>query len=504
MPRSPIIDLGGVAQAIGRYIDSVYRKPENTISGINPSNFPTAGQPITPIGPPGSKPLAWPFSYSQNLTYTPRYDSVYSAAQLRQLATYPLARMCIDNAKDILGQIPWSIELRQQPGESRRDVESRRRVKSKGDENIYKVAKMFERPDGYRDWDEWLRPLLEDMLVIDAASILILRNRSGQPIGFEQVPGDPISVYVDDEGRRPAAPSPAYAQLWQGMPRVDLTTDQLVYRPRNIVPRGGIYSSYLYGQSPSEGLATEIEIGIQRLAYVYAYYDKGALSNLIHVVPARVDADELRQAMQWVNAELSGNFGARRKYRIIQGFQEDGKPDQFLEPKEPILADLFDDIMIRKFAFVYGSSAQRLQKQLNRASAQASQQAANEEGIRPWMTWTKKRIDFLIQVVMGMSDYEITFSPYFETDYAKRSKADTDYLKEGALTRNEVREDLGRDPSKNPDADKLMITTPNGTVELGETIVSGKGGDPAGPTPSAPKPPAGKVNGHAALIERGA
>ncbi len=507
MAKTPkMLDMRGIAQRLSQFADGVFRRPSDMIDGIDPDNFPTASQPVGQIGPPGSLPLTWPFNYGQNLIFTPRNDSVYTAAELRELATYPLARMCIDNAKDIIGQIPWSIELKQMAGEGKREVEARRRRDTKGDDIISKISSIFELPDGHHDWDEWLRNILEDMLTIDAASILIQRSVSDEVIGFEWTPGDPITRYIDDVGRTPAPPSPAYAQLWQGMPRVDLTTDQLMYRPRNIVPRGNMMSSYLYGYSPTESIATEIKVGQNRLAYVLAYYDQGAISNMIHVVPPKVSKDQLKEAMQWVNSELAGNLGSRRQYRIIQGFQEDGKPDQIIEPKEPVLADLFDDLLIRKFCYVYGNSPQRLMKQMNRGSAQVSQSASQEEGIKPWVEWVRARVNFLIQRKMGYLDYELVFSPFFEADYTKKSKADNEYVKEGVLSRNEVREGLGKDPSKNPMADELTITTANGCVKLGEVIVSGKNNPDGGaPTPSGgdkPKPTAKYVNG-AALIERG-
>ena len=42
-------------------------------------------------------------------------------------------------------------------------------------------------------------------------------------------------------------------------PFVNLTTDELIYRPRNIVPRDTA-SSFLYGMSPTEQIAQEIQI----------------------------------------------------------------------------------------------------------------------------------------------------------------------------------------------------------------------------------------------------
>ena len=509
-----LIDLSGLAAAMTRMgqaaRNTAYAPGDRGIRGVNPDNWPSAGQPVQPLNP-GAASLIWPFLYGQNLTFTPRPDATYTSGELQMLATYPLARICIDNTKDALCSIPWSIELRKMPGESDAEVKKRRQMDTKGDSNITKLSEMFEWPDGQHDWSEWLRPIVEDMLVLDAASTLIQRTRIGKITGFEWTSGAPISVYIDDRGKTPQAPDPAYAQTWQGAPRIDLSTDQLVYKPRNIVPRGSMISSYLYGYGPVESVADEVKVGMGRLAFVMAYYEAGSLGNMIHVVPPGVPPDKVKEAMQWVNSELAGNYANRRQYRIIQGFQEEGKQDQVIFPAEPVLADVFDDLLIRKLCFAFGTSPQRLLKQMNRASAQTSQTGAQEEGIRPWMDWVRRLVNFLIQRKLKMTGYEMVFSPYFESDYLKKAKADAEYVKEGVVTRNEVRDDLGRDPSENPMANELCITTPNGTVKLGDLVISGKPGDgPTGnpkPTP-APKPAAKAAelpmtDGVPRLIERG-
>lgn len=372
-----LLNLGGIASMLTGLQNRAY---SDRISGVDATSWPTAGQPVTPMAPPGSPSLIFPYTYGRNLDFTPRSDAVYTAADLQALSTYPLARICIDNTKDILCKTPWSIELRKLPGESDSDVAARRKAETKGDENIFKLSNMFEWPDGQHDWSEWLRPTLEDMLVMDGASTLIQRNRRGKVLGFEWTSGAPIAVYINDRGGKPKPPDPAYAQLWQGMPRTDLTSDQLVYKPRNIVTRMNVASSFLYGMSPTETVADEIKIGMGRLAFVMAYYDAGSMGNMIHVVPPGVPPDKVKEAMQWVNSEMAGNYANRRQYRIIQGFQEEGKQDQLVFPEEPVLADVFDDLIIRKLSFAFGTSPQRLLKQMNRGCHDEQTETLTENG----------------------------------------------------------------------------------------------------------------------------
>lgn len=477
--RLQIRNLGGLAQAI---TNRLYQAPPNTIGNVNPNNFPTVAQPVTPMAPAGSNPLVNHFTYGQNLNYTPRPDAIYTAADLKTLSMYPLSRICIDNTKDALCQMEWKIELRQLPGETEADVSARRKRAAKGDENIVKISRFIERPNPESDWSEWIRQILEDMLVIDGASTFVARKKNNSIDSLWWTPGEYITRYLDDMGRTPQPPYPAYAQLWEGIPRVNLTTAQLIYKPRNIVPRVGILSSYLYGCSPTESVADELKVGISRLTYILAYYDEGSVGNMIHVAPPTITADKIEEATKVFNSQLAGQLGRRRQYTILQGFQTEGKKDQLEFPKEPVMADLFDDLHIRKIAFAFGTSPQRLQRAMNRSSAQASQQAAQEEGIRPWMDWVRRFVNYIIQVKMGYTDYEINLTPYFESDVNKQAKIDQMDVHEGIRTRNEIRARRGDDPiTDNPMANQLTTTTANGVVPLGQIITAmGGGGDVEG------------------------
>src|SRR5580698_10572636 len=135
-----IRNMGAIATALTRMQQSLYRAPKDQIRGVDPNNWPSALQPVKPIAPKGSEPLAFPFYMGQNLTYTPRPDATYSAVDLRNLSLYPLARICIENTKDQLCQLPWEIQLKAFPGERNAD----RKNRAKGDPNIAKLANFFE------------------------------------------------------------------------------------------------------------------------------------------------------------------------------------------------------------------------------------------------------------------------------------------------------------------------------------------------------------------------
>jgi hypothetical protein len=443
---------------------ALYKPPQNTIDGVNPTQgWPSALNPVQPTGPKGSQPLAYSYWQGINLEITPRADLPLTFGQLRDLATYPLARICIENVKDILTTLPWKIQLRRNVGEPLADWKK----KQETDSNIPMLTEFWQYPDGETPWSDWLRPILEDLLVIDAPSILVQRYLNKRVAALRWTDGSQFLRLITDEGFTPQGDNPAYTQLWEGIPRLLLTTSQLIYRPSNIVARNS-YASKLYGMSITEQLAQEILIGQSRLNFVLAYYKDGVDGGLRHVIPSGILPDKVAENDQAFNSVMAGNFAKRRGIKSIQGYHsiDDEKPEQFVDSKEPVLADIFDDLHIKKIAFGYGVSAQRLMKQMNRASAEAGQDAAEKEGIMPRLKWLKGTIDLIIQRQMGFTKYEMIWDTDDELDAVKQETVDTNYVKGGVKTIDEVRVDRGLVPFNLPETQQPIVILPTGVQPL--------------------------------------
>lgn len=435
------------------------------------------GVEVAPIAPKGTEPRGWQYWPFQNQTYTPRPDAIYTAQQLRTFATYFVARICIENCKDVLTQMPRQIRAVKKPGETNKDVDKR----SQGDATLKMLNGFFDYPDGEHDWERWLREWLEGVYVGDWASINMRRKRNGSIYQARVVDGAFINRQIDEFGYTPLPPQTAYQMLWSGtpstvggIPYTDMTTDQLLYWPRNIVPRNTV-ASYLYGFSPTEQGAEEIQLGQNRLNMWVLWYTAGVMPDAIHVVPPSITPDKLKEAQKALNSEMSGQLYKRSgAIRLLQGFVDREQPggssgDQFIFPKEKMLSDPFDDMHLRKMAFLYGSSVQRLMKQMNRASAQSSQESAEEEGTMPIAASVRAMVNFMIAKYfkLGANSYELTFDEAKELDPLKRAQTDQIYVNAGIRTRNQVREALGDDPvDDTPEADELMITTASGAVPL--------------------------------------
>src|SRR6185437_3490901 len=131
---------------------------------------------------------------------------------------------------DQVSRMDLNIRLRRRPGESGKDY-----AKRKPDPKIVQtIGDFLEWPNSTQNRSEFVRQIVDDMLVIDAASILYRTTGKGELCELRPMDGSTIVRYIDEQGITPAPPDPAYAQLWYGIPMVDLTTDQLLYAPRNV------------------------------------------------------------------------------------------------------------------------------------------------------------------------------------------------------------------------------------------------------------------------------
>jgi hypothetical protein len=104
-------------------------------------------------------------------------------------------------------------------------------------------------------------------------------------------------------------------------------------------------------------------------------------------------------------------------------------------------------------------------RQVNRATAETSQEASLDEGQAPLMGWVKRLVDHVIQDVIGESDLEFAWADQRPADPAAQAKIIDTYVRDGIYAINEARGLLGLDPV--PGADQPMIYGTQGAVPLG-------------------------------------
>lgn len=216
--------------------------------------------PSYPLVPPDYERLRrlnYPVGY--NYIYTPRAYEPVGFDELQSLAnSHDITRLAIETRKDQIESLDWQIQPKDVKGATKAQM---KRAEAR--------EKFWEHPDGYTPFATWLRELLEDLFVIDAATLEVRRTRGGEIIGLDVIAGKTIKVLIDETGRRPRPPAPAYEQIIHGRPwvltedgrRVDPQEDkgkplfdsQIVYMPRNPRP------DHIYGYcfAPDTEILTE-------------------------------------------------------------------------------------------------------------------------------------------------------------------------------------------------------------------------------------------------------
>ena len=87
-----------------------------------------------------------------------------------------MLRIVIETVKDRLCEGELDFRLVPQPGET----QSQLKLRSSEDTRIAQLKTFWKSPDGEHSWETWLRMLIEDMLVLDAMSIYMERDKKGK------------------------------------------------------------------------------------------------------------------------------------------------------------------------------------------------------------------------------------------------------------------------------------------------------------------------------------
>jgi hypothetical protein len=414
----------------------------------------------------------WDFPVLWNTIYTPRSYEPVSFNELRALADgYDILRLAIETRKDQIEKLNWSIRSRdeenQKPG-----AEDRAAV----------VTEFWRSPDGRQDFAGWLRESLEDLLVIDAPAFEIRKNRGGQVIGLDVIDGSTLKVLIDDTGRWPVPPAPAYEQVIHGKPWRLLTADEILYAPRNRRPHKA------YGFSPVEQIIITVNTGLRRQIMQLQHFTEGNVPAGLLNAPEGWNTEQIRQFQEWFNSILAGNTA--EKTRLIWG----PAGSRYQAFKEPPYKDDFDEWLARIVCYALSLPPNAFTRQVNRATAATAQEVALEEGLAPLMGWVKRLADHIIQRHLGHPDLEFSWSDQRPIDQHDQSVILTSYVKNGIYTLNEARDQLGLDPIDG--GDETLFETAQGPVMFESVLNPPAGSTLPGAAPEPQKPaPAPASNG---------
>ena len=398
--------------------------------------------PGQPLAPPDQEPVrVWDFPAGVNAVITPRAAEPFSFAHLRAFSNVELVRLGIETRKDQLESLHWRFNPRE--GVAPTPALQARTAQ---------LTQFWRRPDGVHPFAAWLRLAVEDLLAIDAPAFEKRRARAGRLIGLDVVPGDTLKLLVDETGRTPVPPAPAYQQIIKGRVWADLSTLDLLYAPRNRRP------GHVLGFSPVEQIVVTIQTVINRQAAQLAYFTEGNAPQGFLTAPEGWGPSQIRELQLWLNAQLAGQPSERAKLIWTPA----GAAYQSL--KDPPLKDDFDEWLARIVAFAFSLPPTPFVRQMNRATAGEDQDRSLEEGLAPLKHWVGRLIDGVNEADFGETDLEFAWVDTPEIDPQVQADVDDKSLRNGSATVNEVRQRRGLTPVDGGDEPRIYLGT--GAVPL--------------------------------------
>jgi hypothetical protein len=296
-PLSPYqiqVSYGAGANAFGQGTSSQNTSRSSGIARGTGADWFGPLNPLSPIAPPDIAGRRFDFPAGYNLVTRPRGYEPVGFAELRGFAdAYDVLRLVIETRKDQMERQRWRIRPRD-PKFKRKSAA----IDADMSARIAAAEQFFQKPDGVTRWKTWLRALLEDMFVIDAATLYCQRSRSGQLCALQQLDGATIKRVIDDWGRTPQPyrnPNPlplageggegewifppAFQQVLKGLPAVNYSARDIIYRPRNV------RAHRVYGYSPVQQVLMTVNIALRRQLWQLDYFTEGSIPDALIGVP---------------------------------------------------------------------------------------------------------------------------------------------------------------------------------------------------------------------------
>lgn len=382
-----------------------------------------APQPVAPRGDAFGRAFDYPTGF--NLTPQPRKSEAVSYETLRGMAqAYDLLRLAVETRKDQLSELSGSVQPRKAPHQQHRPP---------ADERCKALTKWFRKPDGENYFDQWMRMLADDQLVIDASTLVRRDDRAGRFHAAEVIDGATISRLLDVTGRTPTY-GPAYQQVLKGLPAVNYTTEEIIYAPRN-------KRTYkVYGLSPCEQVITTANIGLRRMTQQLYHHTDGNIPEALIGVPETWSLPQIEAFQRhWDN--MQRDQVTRRRAKFVPG-QFAYQPTR----ADGQLMDQFDEWLSRIICYAFSLPPTAFVRMMNRATAETSYDSSIREGLAPMMTWARNVINDVITKWHGYDDLEWVWDDSRNLDPTEQLTVDEREMRAGIRSMDDLRAERGLSP----------------------------------------------------------
>lgn len=429
-----------------------------------------------PIGQPGTEGL-----------------KIATFSTLRSIADlYSVVRSCITDCVNDILSTEWDIKPTKQAAKA---MHGNQKAQDDFARRREEAMKFWSRPDPdakYPDWEQWMRSLLEDYFVVDAATLYIhpSRGRGHGPFGssmasLDYIDGTTIRPLVDIRGSTPPPGEVAYQQYLWGVPRVDLSApvlsddegitavmvdqfvgDQLMYRPnytRSWSP---------YGFSNVERALIPAATGLRRQLHALQFYTEGTIPGLFVTPGPDISTPSQIAQLQRALNNIAGDQAFKHKIIVLP-------PGTKTDPQKTInLADQFDATLAAEITMAFEMTpldigvAPRVaavqSPTASREFAQTNAQSSQKRGLVPRLNFLKRTIfDFVMQRVWRQEDMQWSWTG-IETgeDLTEKITVWSQLLRNGVASIDQAATEFGIEAWGLPQTAEPLIYTQAGAIPV--------------------------------------
>lgn len=281
---------------------------QDQYSALFSPGIPLPTQPgVNPRGVP--RQFAFPIVYNtSNVDRTLGRADIPSFQQLRALAKmYSGITLSERVWLDMVPQLDLKIQIRphlKEQGADEKDFQ----------DEITRYRTFFEKPDKQRDIHSWLRMALREQTQIDELYLYKHYTRGGELYALEVVDGTTVKPLLDDWGRIPQPPVPAFQQFPWGIPGEMYTTRNMIHYQES--PS----ADSPFGFSRVERIIMEVNQALRKKKRDLAMFTEGNVPNGIMQVPEASNwtPDQIDAYEQLWNSLIAGNVQQQVRVKFTQ------------------------------------------------------------------------------------------------------------------------------------------------------------------------------------------
>ncbi len=500
--KAPVADGGGGTmtmqqmQAVAGIAQSQYGSNVSTALPRSPQLASVPFAPGMPIYPGAINPLRqdtgrpdprrYEFQVAQNINVSD--NRLVPFKTLRAVSDQiDIVRRCIEVRKAKLTGLDWDIVLSDAATEriisesGGNHLQALKEARETLSPEIGRLRKFWETPDPQNGlaFTDWLSMSLEEIDVLDAWAIWPQVTVGGEIRGFQVLDGSTIKPLLDDRGMRPEpSVGPAFQQILFGFPRSEFnagiddenadgefTSDDLAYFVRNR------RANSVYGLSPVERCLPLADIYLRRQQWIRSEFTDGTMPKSYLELPetTSLTPDQIRAYEDIYNDDLSGQTAQRNRLRIlVPGGKlsfEEGYSDKF--------SDAMDNYLVTSICGHFGVLPTEIgfsaKGGIGASGHQAGEaEAAESIGVIPTANWMSQMISALSYRFLGMPrELEFRLAPSERTNTQDAAARDDIRKRNGTLTVNENRSELGLPLIDTPEADMPILVAGNSVYFFG-------------------------------------